>query len=130
MATIESENSRPPHIKKWGWEEWIVNNEMYCGKRLHFTEVNCGTSMHFHMKKHETMYIESGHFLITVIDKFSAEEQHHYLLPGDSIVITPGTVHRITCTSLPETECIDPKDAILVEFSTHHEDSDSYRVKL
>ena len=39
------------------------------------------------------------------------------MLPGDSIRITPGMKHRFT--GLENSE--------IIEFSTHHEDSDSYR---
>lgn len=121
---IENDGDRHCPSKSWGWEEWIVNNDMYCGKRLHFTVAGGGTSMHFHMRKHETMYIESGTFLITTIDPVKAEKVFHYLNEGESVVINQGTVHRIQCTGF------GPKDeAVLVEFSTHHEDSDSYRVE-
>ena len=39
------------------------------------------------------------------------------MLPGHSILITPNTKHRFT--GLENSE--------IMEFSTHHEDSDSYR---
>lgn len=114
--------------KSWGWEEWIVNNDLYCGKRLHFTVVNGATSLHFHMKKHETMYAEKGEFDIVIVDPETTIHRTHRLKKGDSIVIAPGTVHRIRCVHL-EPQSIDG-EAVLVEFSTHHEDSDSYRVSL
>lgn len=118
---IDSILDREPHIKSWGYEEWIVNNDLYCGKRLHF-EVDPGgcTSMHFHMKKHETMYVERGRFKITVIDQGEVQPVDHILNQGDSLVIEPGIIHRITNLK---------RNSVLVEFSTHHEDSDSYRVK-
>lgn len=107
--------------KSWGWEEWIVNNGMYCGKRLHFEEVSGRTSLHFHVKKHETMYVESGVFNINVVDTTDGSTVTHYLSQGDSLVIPPNTPHRIIAMVSP---------SILVEFSTHHDDSDSYRVEL
>lgn len=75
--------------------------------------------MHFHMRKHETMYVERGRFTITIIDQEKVEPVEHVLNQGESIVIEPGTVHQIRA---------DKRNSVLLEFSTHHEDSDSYRV--
>lgn len=119
---IDSHLKREPHIKSWGYEEWIVNNDLYCGKRLHFEVDDGSTSMHFHMRKHETMYVERGRFQITIIeqDRDDLKPVHYVLNQGDSIVIEPGTIHQIRNLK---------RNSVLVEFSTHHEDSDSYRVK-
>jgi len=122
-AKIQKVFDRHRPQKSWGWEEWIVNNDLYCGKRLHFTELGGKTSLHFHMKKHETMYVESGLFMITIIDPVTAEQTKYHLEKGSSIVIEPGMVHRIEAVMLNRGE------AVLVEFSTHHEDTDSYRVE-
>jgi len=119
MESVRKLSHRNKPEKRWGWEEWIVNNDLYCGKRLHFTAIGGSTSLHFHVKKHETMYVESGSFLITVIDTSDASEHVHSLTRGDSIVIPPMTPHRIEAVTPP---------SVLVEFSTHHEDSDSYRI--
>lgn len=103
-----------------------MNNDLYCGKRLHFTtppqdNVFPSTSLHFHANKHETMYVESGQFQISVVHTESGGWTHWNLIDGDSIVIPPNTPHRITALKIP---------SVLVEFSTHHEDSDSYRIKV
>lgn len=120
MPEIKGLHGRHCPIKSWGWEEWIVNNELYCGKRLHFEVDRGSTSMHFHMRKHETMYVQQGRFMITVVDQGSVKPIEHILNRGDSLVIEPGTIHRITNLK---------RNSILLEFSTHHEDSDSYRVE-
>lgn len=119
---LENVSDRHRPAKSWGWEEWIVNNDLYCGKRLHFTKLDGSTSLHFHAKKHETMYVERGEFLVTIIDTNLAEERRIKLQPGHSLVIPPNTVHRISALFL------DDGEAVMVEFSTHHEDSDSYRI--
>jgi len=120
MASVETLLDRHSPSKRWGWEEWIVNNHLYCGKRLHFEVLNGSTSLHFHAVKHETMYVESGRFGITIVDTGNAASLTHVLDQGDSIVIPPNTPHRITALTVP---------AVLVEFSSHHEDSDSYRIE-
>lgn len=108
------------HEKSWGHEEWIVNNEWYCGKRLHFTVVDGQTSMHFHKNKHETMFVEQGVFEITTIaTKDKGAHRTIHLQKGDSIEIDRLVPHRIRAMIVP---------SILIEFSTHHEDSDSYRI--
>lgn len=106
--------------KSWGWEEWIVNNDLYCGKRLHFTKDGGCTSLHFHKNKHETMYIEYGSFDVVLIDTRTATMSIVTMLSGSSLVIPPNTPHRIIATRTP---------AVMVEFSTHHEDDDSYRIQ-
>ncbi len=121
---VQSQSDRHCPQKSWGWEEWIVNNDLYCGKRLHFTKVTGSTSLHFHMRKHETMYVEKGEFVITTIDPETAKRTQHRLVKGDSIVIEQGCVHRIEAAVLD-----NHTEAVLLEFSTHHEDSDSYRVE-
>ena len=106
--------------KTWGWETWIVNNDLYCGKVLH---MRCGghTSMHFHMRKHETMYCQRGSFEIVFCDATTgARVAGTVLNVGDSIVIPPGQPHQIVGKGVDMNE--------LVEFSTHHENEDSYRV--
>ena len=52
--------------KGWGFEKWIVNTELYCGKLLHF---NMGKrcSWHYHKIKDETFYVQSGELLLMYV---------------------------------------------------------------
>lgn len=104
------------HHKSWGYEHWIENCPEYCGKRLVF-EPGGATSMHFHIKKLETMYLLRGLMVIEFVHPETAEKYEIRLSPGDSVQIPRGQLHRIL--ALEESE--------LLEFSTMHEDSDSYR---
>ena len=45
--------------KGWGDEIIIENNEMYCGKLLRFKQ-GAKFSMHYHMIKDETWYVDKG----------------------------------------------------------------------
>ena len=47
--------------KGWGYEIVFENNEKYCGKVLVFKK-GAEFSMHYHMIKDETWYVESGEF--------------------------------------------------------------------
>ena len=119
MESVKSLSDRHCENKQWGWEEWIVNNDLYCGKRLHFNVLHGCTSLHFHASKHETMYVESGDFEVFVIDTQTSVPTTHVLTRGDSIVIDRLVPHRIIARSVP---------SVMVEFSTHHENHDSFRV--
>ena len=98
--------------KDWGYEEWIVNNELYCFKKL-FIKKDHQCSIHWHKEKDETFYIESGELelLLFGVSPLILEE-------GDSIRLVPNTLHRF----------IGKEDTMIYEISTTHEDSDSYRV--
>jgi D-lyxose ketol-isomerase len=97
--------------KVWGREEWIYNGA-YCGKLLYVTEQFC-CSMHKHKIKHETFHLLSGDIILEL------DGQSINMSPGDSIVIEPGLYHRFTGLA----------DSVMIEFSTQHFDSDSYRTE-
>ena len=98
--------------KDWGYEEWIVNNELYCFKKI-FVKKGYQCSIHWHKEKDETFYIEYGKILI---DMFGLPQ--HIMKTGDILRLPPNTLHRFTAI----------EDTMMYEVSTHHEDSDSYRV--
>lgn len=98
--------------KVWGEELWIVNSK-YCGKLL-FLKKGFRCSLHYHKKKDETFYIISGEVWIEV------GKTEWLMKPGDVQHIPPNTLHRFTGIT----------DAEIIEFSTHHLDSDSYRKEL
>ena len=51
--------------KVWGQEEWVVNNDKYCGKIL-TVKKGFRCSLHYHKKKHETFYVLEGNLLMEV----------------------------------------------------------------
>jgi mannose-6-phosphate isomerase-like protein (cupin superfamily) len=105
--------SEPTHRvpKEWGEEHWIVNRE-YCGKKL-ILKKGFRCSLHFHKRKDEVFYLIKGRVLLEV------GESEVVMLPGDHHHIAPGTVHRFSGL----------EDSEIIEFSTHHEDSDSHRIE-
>lgn len=104
--------------KGWGYELWIVNKE-YCGKLLFFRKgKRC--SWHYHLVKDEVFYLQSGRLLV----KFA---YHDDCERSDSIELTPGT-HFAIPTGLRH-QMIALEDSELFEFSTHHNDDDSIRIK-
>jgi mannose-6-phosphate isomerase-like protein (cupin superfamily) len=106
------------HPRGWGDEVWIENLPEYCGKILRVKGGKRG-SLHFHMNKLETMFLQSGKIQLRFIDPDKGTEYFVDLEPGDSIRIPRGQVHQI----------IGVEDSHLFEFSTIHEETDSHRVQ-
>jgi mannose-6-phosphate isomerase-like protein (cupin superfamily) len=107
------------HPRGWGREIWIENRDEYCGKILQVAAGKRG-SLHYHMKKLETMFCLVGKIQLRLIDPDTGKEYFRDLSPGDSILIPRGQVHQIISPEL---------DSEIIEFSTKHEESDSYRVQ-
>ena len=139
--------------KGWGYELWIANNDDYCGKLLHVVK-DRHLSFHFHKKKSETFYVQNGKMLVFLgygtgdekkeaFKKYMKRIKHGYetveeivksyesglsdigdysdvfiMGPGDVLDLPAGTPH--SAYALETTE--------FFEFSTLHEDSDSYRI--
>ena len=104
--------------KGWGHEQWICNNEKYCGKILVFNpDKKC--SVHYHKIKDEVLYVEYG-----VIEMWYGWEDDNLT----AAVLTEGMSFHIP-TGLRHQMIAGPEGAKIIEFSTHHEDSDSIRIK-
>jgi mannose-6-phosphate isomerase-like protein (cupin superfamily) len=112
---METEN----HEKGWGNEIWIVNNELYCGKILQFNK-NAKFSMHYHTKKDETWYVLDGNFMLKYINGENADIIEKKLLPKEVLRILPGCCHQL--------ECLSEQGGQILEISTQHIETDSYRV--
>lgn len=107
------------HTKGWGYENWIVNNGMYCGKLLVF---NSGhkCSFHYHKIKHETFYLHKGKMEL----KYSIFDD---IGTSVSIILNPGDKFEIP--QLMRHQMIALEDSELFEFSTQHFEDDSYRIE-
>jgi len=115
IKPIVCEGCRIP--KGWGEELIIENNEKYCGKLLIFKK-GCKFSMHYHMIKDETWYVNEGVFIYRWIDTETAEHHEETLTKGNIVRQRPGQPHQLE--SLEE--------GVIFEVSTTHFDNDSYRV--
>ena len=72
--------------KKWGEEIILHNDENYCGKLLRFIKGG-KFSMHFHMRKVETWYINEGEFILSYLDTDTATDYDIPIKKGDVIEI-------------------------------------------
>ncbi len=98
--------------KVWGRELWVVNNELYCAKYL-YVEPGFACSLHRHLVKDETFAILNGSCTLEFGN--SVREMG----AGDVERIAPRTWHRFS--NRGNSLCI------ILEVSTHHEDSDVER---
>ena len=105
--------------KKWGYELWIHHDTDYCGKLLVFTKSGNKFSMHYHMIKDETWYVQKGAFQFDWIDTENGERCYTQIQEGDVIEIKKGLPHQLTALT---------EEATIFEVSTQHFDEDSYRI--
>ena len=105
--------------KAWGYELWIHNDEEYCGKLLVFNKEGDKFSMHYHLKKKETWFVQQGGFIFNWIDVENGQLNSRTLVNGESVLIERGLPHQLIATE---------DDSIVFEVSTQHFDEDSYRI--
>ena len=112
-------STKPIHIqpKGWGEEHWIHNDDKYCGKVL-VLKKGKRCSLHFHVKKTETFYVQKGKVQMELQQK-TGERETFVMNPGDVCEITPLLRHRFTGL----------EDSEIFEFSTQHFEDDSYRIE-
>jgi len=108
---IKGKKKATYHQKVWGVEEWIANNDKYCGKILHLKS-GWVCSYHHHKIKDETFYILEG------VVKMKVEGRSEILHSGAVVHIPVGTKHSFAGVM----------DAKILEISTQHFEEDSYRV--
>ena len=104
--------------KGWGYEKWIVNTELYCGKLLHIIKgKKC--SWHYHKKKDETFYLQEGKLLVRYSEEDDIEKAVEVIMErGDKFHVYRGLRHQMFAL----------EDSDLFEFSTQHFEDDSYRI--
>ena len=111
---------KPPHRveKAWGHELWIHNDEEYCGKLLVFTKARNRFSMHYHIQKKESWYVQEGRFQFNWLNVEDGKLEGKTLEKGDSVLIERGLPHQLIALE---------DNSIVFEVSTQHFDEDSYR---
>lgn len=103
--------------KSWGNELWICNNEKYCGKILNIKKDHF-CSCHFHKLKDEVLFLFSGKMLFNYAESDSTIIKQIEMNSGDAYHVIPGLIHQMVAL----------EDCVIIETSTQHFDSDSYRL--
>ena len=109
--------------KSWGLEVVLFNEDCYCLKLLFFNNQSKG-SFHYHKIKTETFYLVEGSVTVRHIEdtlppyRFSERCVDETTLSiSEGFHCKPGTLHQI----------VAHKESVVLEVSTHHQDSDTYR---
>jgi mannose-6-phosphate isomerase-like protein (cupin superfamily) len=147
-------NNRLFVSKGWGYEDWIANTPLYCGKDL-FLKKDKKLSLHYHKLKDETFLITSGKVCVTYYDEDELDELfpvwHRTLFPWinnerpqynlisspvrseipeilhvQQIVLDVGDSFHIPIGRRHTLYGL--LDSHIIEFSTEHFDEDSYRI--
>jgi mannose-6-phosphate isomerase-like protein (cupin superfamily) len=79
--------------KPWGYELHWAKTERYVGKILHVM-AGQALSLQYHNRKDETIYLHAGKMLFEI--ECDGELTQRTMQPGDSVHVTPKTVHRMT----------------------------------
>ena len=80
--------------KPWGYELHWAKTERYVGKVLHI-KAGHALSLQYHNRKDETIFPHSGSMLFEIGGPDGTLTQRE-MRPGDSVHVTPKTVHRMT----------------------------------
>jgi mannose-6-phosphate isomerase-like protein (cupin superfamily) len=79
--------------KPWGYELHWAKTERYAGKVLH-VKAGHALSLQYHDRKDETIFLWTGRLLFEIGDGTALVKRE--MLPGESVHITPKTIHRMT----------------------------------
>ena len=107
----------------WGTEYWVVNHPLYCGKVFEIYPMS-ESSKHMHKIKNETFMCTDGIIQVETWPEGSDRMGQITVLRGwakDSIDIPAGMYHRFSN--------YENTPAWVTEFSTHHDDADTYRLE-
>lgn len=92
--------------KPWGREIWVAHTDKYALKIIEFN-TGARSSLQFHIRKHEHIYVDSGRLQIEW-ENDCGEMELLVLSPGEVIENKPGRKHRVTAL----------EDVRLIEVST------------
>lgn len=116
-------------LKKWGWEQILVNRPEYCGKILTVLPNGNACSIHFHKLKHETFHVLEGSIFLELLGivgdpahptgyRVDRELDRLILCKGQALSLPPLMAHRFWTVDIP---------AVFLETSSHDDPNDSYR---
>ncbi len=79
--------------KPWGYELRWATTDRYVGKVIH-VDAGHALSMQYHNVKDETILLWTGRIQFEIEE--NGKRVTREMTPGESVHITPGTVHRMT----------------------------------
>ena len=119
---LQEQIQKPKIVEKeWGYEKWLFNDkELNICSKILFVKKGHKFSQHFHDQKVEQFFVQVGECILRIHDMEANPPQTHQtvLKMGESFFINRLVAHQI--------EAIE--DTTIIETSTFHRDSDSYRL--
>jgi quercetin dioxygenase-like cupin family protein len=79
--------------KPWGYELHWAKTDRYVGKVIHVNKGHA-LSLQYHRVKDETIFLWSGKIMFEIEEDGQLVSRE--MLPGESVHVTPPTVHRMT----------------------------------
>jgi quercetin dioxygenase-like cupin family protein len=79
--------------KPWGYELHWAKTDRYVGKLIHINKGHA-LSLQYHNIKDETIFLWRGKLLFEIEENGTLVGRE--MQPGESVHVTPGTVHRMT----------------------------------
>ena len=101
--------------KPWGYELHWAKTDRYVGKLIHINKGHA-LSLQYHNQKDETIFLWSGKMLFEI--EINGELTKREMQPGESIHVTPPTVHRMTALEdcdVFEVSTPEPHDVVRLE---------------
>lgn len=115
--------------KQWGEEVWITNSDKYCGKVLTINKDGF-CSYHYHKLKDEVLLVTKGRVQFFYCEEPVPDTADAHLSEGlmfyKSMVLVPGQAWHVPPFHAHQFLALE--DSKIIEFSTQHFDSDSYRI--
>ena len=119
----------------WGYQLRFVNTEKYCGKFLVLENSTPG-SLHYHKIKKETFIVLKGKVYLVGYEHRKHDEYYQDEAPlfcnqygvGETITIPEWCIHQMQLVINPDVD-FAKQYAVILEVSTHDDDSDTYRVQ-
>ena len=102
---------------QWGSETLLVVSDDYNAKILKMIPGR-KFSLHFHAKKHETIYVMSGEYAVISIDSQNGITSEDIIRKGDLVINPPNSPHQIRCI----------REGELMEISNKEIEGDHYRI--
>jgi len=101
----------------WGHAKILFRNDSVCSKELNF-HLGHKTSLHYHMRRQETLYCQSGLFTLRVFNSKRAQIEEFKFYQGQSIDIERGNPHQIVCL----------ESGVIIETSLTYQEEDVVRI--
>jgi mannose-6-phosphate isomerase-like protein (cupin superfamily) len=101
----------------WGTAKILYSDTTVTVKELTFGTL-AKTSLHYHLHRYETLYVQSGSFSIRVYNAEKEVFETFTLKPGMSFRVGRGCIHEVICHTF----------GVLIETSLTYEEEDVVRI--